>query len=62
MMATTKQKVAEYPLMIQQLCCALDVYEEIEQYEKENGELPHWCAESFELWRQWRKDHGLEEI
>lgn len=61
MMATDKQKIDEYPMMIDQLCCALNVYEEIERYERENGELPGWCSVAFEQWREWRKAHGLEE-
>ncbi len=47
--------------MFDQLCIALDIYEQIELYERENGELPSWCADSFTRWRQWRKDHGLQQ-
>ncbi len=52
--------VEERRRMLDQLCLALDVYEEIELFERENGELPSWCAESFTRWREWRKEKGLE--
>lgn len=46
--------------LLDQVVLALNVYADIELYESRNGALPGFCARSFEAWRQWRINQGLE--
>jgi hypothetical protein len=58
---TTRRRTTLEGEMLAQLILALDVYEAIELFERENEKLPALCGAEFERWRQWRIKHGLEK-